>query len=115
MENQNNSNKRFIWGSVVALLFFCLAVFILPFILEKSYGAPPEITSTPPIVAATTSEPVFVVTHVPTPEKVKAIYMTACVASGSSWREDLAKFVQDSELNSIVIDIKDYSGDISFE
>ena len=46
-----------------------------------------------------TSTP-FVVTHVATPVPVKGIYMTSCV---------------ETDVNSIVIDIKDFSGKISFE
>ena len=54
----------------------------------------------------------FTVTHIETPNAVKGIYMTACVAATPSWREDLSKFIADTELNSVVIDIKDYSGTI---
>lgn len=56
-----------------------------------------------------------IVRHVPTPEPLRAIYMTSCVASLPSWREDLVRFVDETELNAIVIDIKDYSGKISFD
>ena len=58
---------------------------------------------------------VFVATHVKNPEQVKAIYMTACVAATPSWREKLLKLADDTEINSIVIDIKDYTGTISYE
>ncbi|QQG42440.1 MAG: putative glycoside hydrolase [Candidatus Giovannonibacteria bacterium] len=52
--------------------------------------------------------------HVKTPEPVKAIYMTSWVAGTKDWRGELVEFVKKSELNSIVIDIKDYTGRISF-
>lgn len=68
---------------------------------------PPSATSTPPADA-------FVATHVPTPAAVKALYMTACVAGTPSWRGKLKELVETTELNSIVIDIKDYTGTISF-
>ncbi|MFA5841375.1 MAG: putative glycoside hydrolase [Candidatus Paceibacterota bacterium] len=55
------------------------------------------------------------VAHMETPEPLKAIYMTACVAGTPSWRERMAKLVETTELNSIIIDIKDYSGAISIE
>jgi hypothetical protein len=55
-----------------------------------------------------------VVSHVPLPEQVKAIYMTACVAGTSEFRQKLVKLAQETEVNSIVIDVKDYSGTISF-
>lgn len=61
------------------------------------------------------SAPKFIATHVKTPKQVKAIYMTACVAATPSWREKLLKLADDTEINSIVVDIKDYTGTISFE
>lgn len=55
-----------------------------------------------------------VVKHVPLPEQVKTIYMTSCVAGTTEFRERLVRFVKETEINSIIIDIKDYSGTISF-
>jgi len=55
-----------------------------------------------------------VVTHVPLPEAVKAIYMTSCVAGTQNFRERLVSLIEETELNAVVIDIKDYSGTISF-
>lgn len=60
-------------------------------------------------------EEIFVPTHISVPEVVKGIYMTSCVASMPSWREKLVKLVEDTEINSIIIDIKDYTGTISFK
>lgn len=54
------------------------------------------------------------VAHQKTPEPVKAIYMTACVAGSSARRAELTRLIQETELNSVVIDIKDYSGYLSF-
>ncbi|MCA9355996.1 hypothetical protein KC852_00525 [Candidatus Nomurabacteria bacterium] len=53
--------------------------------------------------------------HVETPENVRSVYMTSWVAGTKSIREPLLKFVIDSDINAIVIDIKDYSGKVSFE
>ena len=55
-----------------------------------------------------------IVSHVPLPEEVRAIYMTACVAGTPSFRQQLVELVEATELNSIMIDIKDYSGQVSF-
>jgi hypothetical protein len=52
--------------------------------------------------------------HVPLPRQVKAIYMTSCVAGTPSFREKLLTLVKETEINSVVLDIKDYSGTISF-
>lgn len=53
--------------------------------------------------------------HIKTPASVRAIYMTGWVAGTKNWREDLVNFVKKTEINSVVIDVKDYSGKISFE
>lgn len=57
----------------------------------------------------------FVATHVKTPDAVKAIYMTSWVAGTSSFREKLVKIADETEINSIIIDIKDYTGKIAFK
>ncbi|MBI2046348.1 MAG: hypothetical protein HYT28_02945 [Parcubacteria group bacterium] len=58
--------------------------------------------------------PVFVVTHVSTPEPLRAIYMTSWVAGTRSMRDHITALINDTELNAVVIDIKDYSGHIAF-
>lgn len=55
-----------------------------------------------------------VVTHQPLPDQVKAIYMTACVAGTPSFRQKLVQLAQETEINTIMIDVKDFSGTISF-
>lgn len=69
----------------------------------------PEITpkTTPPDTRA-------VVPHVPLPTPLRAIYMTSCVAGTTDFRNDLVTLMDETEINAVVIDIKDYSGTISF-
>lgn len=54
------------------------------------------------------------VLHQPLPESVKSIYMTACVAGTKDFRERLVTLIDETEINSVVIDVKDFSGTISF-
>ncbi len=53
--------------------------------------------------------------HVPPPKSIKGIYMTSWVVTNIPWRNRLADFIDQSELNAVVIDIKDYSGFITFD
>jgi hypothetical protein len=53
--------------------------------------------------------------HLKTPDSVKGIYMTSWVAGAKNWRKNLVEFIDSTELNSIIIDVKDYTGRISFE
>lgn len=59
--------------------------------------------------------PPFIVTHITPPDVVRAAYMTSCIASGKKLRAPLVALVENTELNALVIDIKDYTGMISFD
>ncbi|MEK7505632.1 MAG: putative glycoside hydrolase [Patescibacteria group bacterium] len=52
--------------------------------------------------------------HLPVPVPLKAIYMSQCVVGTPTFRESLVKFIDETDLNAVVIDIKDYTGSISF-
>ncbi len=54
------------------------------------------------------------VVHINTPVPVKAIYMTQCAVGTPSFRESLTTLIDTTELNAIVIDIRDYTGKIAF-
>ena len=68
-------------------------------------------------LATTTTETIKKkeITHLKTPEPLKGIYMTQCVVGTPSFREKLVKLIDETELNSVVIDIKDYTGTVAFE
>ncbi len=74
---------------------------------EQITGLDPKVE-----VPAETTKPVT--SHVPLPKQVKAIYMTSCVAGTPSFRDKLVTLIEETEINSVVLDIKDYSGTISF-
>lgn len=52
------------------------------------------------------------ISHISTPDTVRAIYMSQCVAGTPSFRQKLVDLVDRTELNALVIDIRDYSGKI---
>jgi hypothetical protein len=89
-----------------ALLFF-----VSSFALSSKISYDKSLT-----IATTTSGVVEVkeVKHIKTPEPLKGIYMTQCVASMPSFREKLVSLIGETELNAVVIDIKDYTGTVSF-
>ncbi len=95
--------------ALAGLVVFAV-LFLLPHIFAASYSASDSLsraTSTPEKAKPR-------VTHLQTPEPLKAIYMTSCVAGTPSWRNELKKLIETTELNAVVIDIKDYTGIISF-
>lgn len=91
----------------VGILAFLL-YFLSPSFLKTTYSAPGAVIESVEVP----KEPEVI--HITTPNPVKAIYMTACVAGTPSWRTSLKKLVETTELNSILIDIKDYTGRVSF-
>jgi len=102
----------FILTGVTILLIISLAVLFFPSVFQTKYTA----ASLPQGISSNTEQNTEMpVTHLPTPEPLKAIYMTACVASTPSWRESLKSLIDTTELNAIVIDIKDYTGSVTFE
>jgi hypothetical protein len=54
------------------------------------------------------------VTHIRTPDPLKAVYMTSWATGNKKFRDELFDLVDTTEINAVVIDVKDYSGRISF-
>ncbi len=106
-------HKKKTWVSLVFIFVF-LFFFFLPKALSVRYvslvkpSKIDEATSTAPVIK------VFTPSYVATPEPLKGIYMTSWVASSASLRAGLVKLAEETEINTIVIDVKDYSGRIVF-
>jgi len=110
-------NKFFYTG------FLCVTVLVLVFFVFPDYLPATFVINQQANLASAVSTPVVpeapapiekVVKHQKTPEAVKAIYMTACVAGTPSFRAKLLKLANETEINTIMIDVKDYTGTISF-
>jgi hypothetical protein len=112
-----------IYSGVIAFFIFILYVWILPFFTRDVY-----ITSLNTLKGAVNvaqgvlqnsdseqqPEQIPTVAHVTTPAAVKAIYMSACVAGSRNLRNGLIHIATSTEINSIIIDVKDFSGKLSF-
>lgn len=94
-------------------LFGSLVIFIFGFFAWNSRGV--LIYSETPDPASLPATQAPKPKHLPTPQNVRAIYMSSWVGGTPSIREPLINFVEDSEINSIVLDIKDSTGKISFK
>jgi hypothetical protein len=120
-QNKNFKGMRFLknkyfLATTLPILFFAFLYFLPTSVWETSYifGAEIKSTSTPSeIKVATTTLPE--VAHIKTPESVKAIYMTSCVVGTPSFRQKLVDIINTTEINSVVIDIKDFSGTLSYD
>lgn len=67
-----------------------------------------------PTTEATASIDPIVVTHISTPKEVKAVYISSWVAGSPKIRDTIIDMVDKTELNAIVIDVKDSTGRVSF-
>lgn len=111
------THKNTIIFSIV-ILFFILFFIFSPKIFSEHFVFESKglALDSQGVEISTTTAPVdiFVPTHVVTPEPLKGIYMTSWVASNMALRDGLVKIADDTEINTIVIDIKDYTGKIVF-
>lgn len=55
-----------------------------------------------------------VVIHLETPEHVRAVYMSSWVASSSRLRNKIIDMIDRTEINAVMIDIKDSTGKVAF-
>jgi len=98
---------------VAIIIFLGATIFIF---LRKQVPASIEyFASSSALNSENISAPKKPPAHISTPKPVKGIYMTSWVAGTKDWRESMVKLIEETELNSVVIDVKDYSGHISFE
>jgi hypothetical protein len=115
---KNERTGIILLGTLAAVLI--LSYTLIPFFTRDTYQpSKPENQTTNGSVLATTSQVVVpevpAITHIATPEIVKGIYMTACVAGSKSLRNGLVDIANKTEINTIIVDIKDFSGRISFQ
>lgn len=104
--------KNTIIGSVIAIGVVLLFVFVVvPAFSSYQYeiaGGIREIKDN--ITQPKKSQSI----HIKTPSAVKAVYMTQCAATTDHFRDHLTGLIEETELNSIIIDIKDYTGTVAF-
>ncbi len=98
----------------LVLVFIFLFLFVLPRAMSVRYVSLAKDYPTRNSTSTTSIEKIFVPSYVKTPEPVKGIYMTSWVASSESLRNGLVKLIDETELNTLVVDVKDYSGKIVF-
>jgi hypothetical protein len=107
----------------LTLVIIVLAVFVvglISFSAVFSWGATnfPNSPSTKEIKKISSfdpsqlSLPSTVVTHLPTPKPLRAVYMSSWVAGSKEARAKLLKRLEGTSINTIVIDVKDSSGKI---
>ncbi len=97
--------------TITALTILIVGVFVVSSLPINNFA----YDSLYQIAAPITVPSPFIVKHLPTPEPLKALYMTSHVGGHMKMRADLIDLIERTELNAVVLDIKDYTGRISFE
>jgi hypothetical protein len=100
--------------SIIAVVM--LVSYFAPFFLKIKYVSDisvPEETLLAKVLDEKPIEPP--ITHIKTPESVKAIYISSWVAGSPEIRKNLIKLIDETEINAVVIDIKDYTGKVVFK
>jgi len=90
---------------------FGAVYFVLPFLGADDY----KTTVRSAAEASPPEEKIFIATHLKTPETVKGVYMTSWVAGTPTLRNNILRLLEETELNTVVIDIKDDTGRVSYE
>ena len=110
----NNGNIVIVFSIIISLLIAIFAYFYIPKMAAESY-IKDESPNEKETLTETVPEPEkIIVSHIETPDSVKAVYMSSWVAGTKSIREKVIALIDETEINAVVIDIKDYTGKISF-
>lgn len=118
MPKGKKNKKTGFWKTVLAVAIFSLAGYFLISADTVTVYENEELADDVASSAVVDPEPEpqkEKVKYVATPESTKVVYMTACVASTVEFKQDIVDLIKETELNSIIIDIKDFSGTISFD
>ena len=77
--------------------------------LTPSVSFSRDATSTDPTPETPASaEQKQIAKHIPTPENVKAIYMSQCVVGTPTFRDSLVKMIDDTELNELMASVNQH-------
>jgi hypothetical protein len=110
--------KTIVIISAIGLTIFLFIFFITPVFGKNTiqYSAKENTAQLDSGVTAATEAQIVkkVVAHIETPVETRGIYMSGYVASSKKIRDNVLKLFDNSTLNTIVIDIKDYRGKLFF-
>jgi hypothetical protein len=91
-----------------------VAIGVTVFAQFKKTDEPKEVPKVTETVPTVPEPPKPVVTHVSTPTPVKAVYMSSWVAASPTPLKRVMDLIDTTEVNAVVLDIKDATGKVSF-
>ncbi len=111
MSGRLKPSRAAAFGGVTLAAALVLAFVILPQARAREYLGAADGPAAPGAPAVPPPPPIV---RVPVPDVVRAAYMTSCYAASPDLRAKLVDMVDQTELNALVIDVKDWSGTVSF-
>jgi hypothetical protein len=118
--NRGKTMNKFTKGHIIIGVFFLALLIVIFFAIPKFVSTKYSVAL---IVGGDVvdrdqdkvpEEKKFIPIYLPTPDSVRAVYMTSWIAGTPSLRVKIVELIEETELNSIIIDIKDDTGRISF-
>lgn len=106
-KNTHSPHRSILVGGAVGIAVLAASAAVIGVEWDVSSGTVAAAYADQPVE----SQPVI---HLKTPDPLYAIYMSQCVVGTPSFRDQLVSFVDESALNAIVVDVKDYTGTIGF-
>ncbi|PWB38559.1 MAG: hypothetical protein C3F02_03195 [Parcubacteria group bacterium] len=90
-------------------LLFAVMSFLFVFVRSQS-----PVPTYNPLSVRPLAEPEKIANHIPKPKVVRGLYLTAYSAGNEKFRRNLIARIKNGKINSVVIDIKDYSGHVLY-
>lgn len=117
-----NFKKNKILIISIIILIILISVFLLPFLFSTQINKNEINDQVSTVVKGTVPEDSNIteqnieipVTHLPTPKPLKSIYISAWVAGSAKHLARIIDLIDTTELNAVVIDVKDSTGRVSF-
>jgi hypothetical protein len=109
-------NRGFSFGFLLLALVLCIAgaIALVLFFGATALGKGVATYSRDVVREQVIEQSPPAAVHINTPPYVRAVYMSQCAAATDSFRRDLLSLINETELNAIVIDVKDFTGTVSF-
>ena len=107
-------NKPIVFLVGCAVILFLIGFFVLPYVAATESSKEDTTQEESKTQEEKGNTTVSREGGIETPEPLKGIYMSQCVAGTPSFRNSLVSFIDASDLNAVVIDVKDFSGTIGF-
>ena len=102
---------------ILAVALPILAVFAFVFVHGDQLGSRAIALYIKSFEVASTTLPIqaLLPVHLKTPNPTKAVYISSWVAGSTKIRNGIIKMIDETELNAVVIDVKDSTGIVSFK